>query len=130
MGVFFLVLAAAVMAVVWAVALLIADSSGWRRRVQLEAPCSGYGVGRFSKGETRYDLGPVVYEGRVLRGALYGRGLGISVGQMVEVDLDPIAPARMYPRGGMPRFPHWVASLVYGGCGVLLAGLGLAIAAV
>lgn len=38
---------------------------------------------------------------------LCGRGLG-AVGQMVEVDLDPTAPARIYSRGCMPRFPHWL----------------------
>lgn len=123
----FIVLAAAVAAVLWAVALLVSDAFGWRRRVRLEAPCSGYGAGRFSKGETRYDLGPVVHQGRVLRGALYGKKLGISVGQVVKVDVDPTAPARMYLRGKMPLFPHKEASLLYGGFGFILGIVAIAI---
>ncbi|WP_328694838.1 hypothetical protein [Streptomyces sp. NBC_00342] len=121
------VLVPAAGAVVWAVALLVSDVGSRQRRISLEVPCSGYGQGRFSSDETRYHLGPVVHEGRVIKGSLYGKKLRISVGQAVKVELDPREPSRMYLPDTMPLFAHKVAALLYGGVGIALIGAALAI---
>lgn len=121
------VLVPAAGAVVWAVALLVSDIRSRGRRISLEIPCSGYGAGRFSSDETRYRLGPVVHEGRVMNGSLYGKELRISVGQAVAVELDPREPARMYLPGQMPLFAHRAAASLYGGVGIALTLVALAI---
>ncbi|MFJ2177213.1 DUF3592 domain-containing protein [Streptomyces sp. NPDC087851] len=104
-------------------ALLISDLRGLKRRERAFVTCKGSRSGEF--GETIYDMGPVVRNGKVAEGSVRGKSLGIRVGHQVEVVYDPKHPHRMHLVEKAPRLPTLPVTAFFAIVGVLLSLYGV-----
>ncbi|MET8056214.1 DUF3592 domain-containing protein [Streptomyces microflavus] len=114
---FYFVIVSGVAFLLFSAAVLLSDMRGLGRRERAVVTCEGYRPGSF--GETVYGMKPIVRNGKVAKGAVRGKSLGIRVGQEVEVVYDPKYPSRMYLADRARRAPTLAAVGFFGTVGIL-----------